>query len=1050
MTEPYVELHCHSHYSLLDASSSPEALLDRALALGMGSLALTDHDALYGAVEFWRGARKRGLQPIIGAELTLAHGSHLVLLAETQRGYANLSRLISIGQLAGHKGAPLLTIEDITHHAEGLLCLTGCSQGAVAAAVLAEDEKRAARAAGMLADIFGRSRVWIELQRHWLAHDRQLNAGLAAVARATNLPLVATNNVHYARPEDHRLRDVLLATKHLCSLTELAGRPGSHNSTEFYLKGPAEMAALFADFPEALTATQAIAERCRVSLDFSDQRTPAFPPQSADFPAGIPQGETAFSYLYALCQQGVRERFTPVTPTVVRQLAHELVIIEATGLADYFLIVWDIVRYAQEQAIRCQGRGSAAGSLVAYALGITPVDPLRHNLLFERFLSADRNTMPDIDIDFAADRRDEIVAYVFSRYGVEHAAMVCNVVTYQWRLAVRDVARSLGFMPEDVDRISATLRAPSRTLYDTSVARVPDSPGSLAHDDTRGHGQPWENLRHLDEHALRLVVDLAHCLIDTPRHLSVHSGGILIAANPLVEIVPVERATKGGIVVTQWNKDSVEDAGLIKIDLLCLRTLDLVSEAETLITQREGQKPPLNALSLDDPAVYRALSEGDTIGAFQVESRAQAQMLPRLKPRRFEDIIVQVAIIRPGPIQGGMIHPYLRRRRGEEAPSYLHPALEPVLGETLGVILFQEQVIRVAVALAGFTPGEADLLRRAMSRARSTSAMAQLRERFVAGAEANKVDRKTAEEMFRQLEGFAIYGFCKSHAAAFALVSYQTQWLKLYYPLEFYCALLNHQPMGFYSPEVVVGDAQRHGVRVLRPDVNLSRDECAIQDASLRLGLRYLHGLGEAGSQRLLGARGEKPFTNLTDFCRRTRLPRGLIGDLIRAGAFGSLSEDRRGQLWTLGGLQYEEEALIDAPGDAVELPVLDEREAMTWDYELLGLTPSDHPMRIARPRLKAKGYLSSADLVQQPAGRIVVVGGLVVVRQAPPTAKGHLFISLEDEFGLINLIIRPDMYRKQRELLQGATFLAARGVMQRDGGSISVLVREARLLKAF
>jgi error-prone DNA polymerase len=397
-----------------------------------------------------------------------------------------------------------------------------------------------------------------------------------------------------------------------------------------------------------------------------------------------------------------------------------------------------------------------------------------------------------------------------------------------------------------------------------------------------------------------------------------------------------------------------------------------------------------------------------------------------------------------------MIHPYLRRRRGEEKPAYLHPALEPVLGETLGVILFQEQVIRVAVALAGFTPGEADLLRRAMSRARSAQAMAELRERFVAGAEANAVDRKTAEEVFRQLEGFAVYGFCKSHAAAFALVSYQTQWLKLYHPLEFYCALLNHQPMGFYSPEVVVGDAQRHRVRVLRPDVNLSRDECVIQDDALRLGLRYLHGLGDAGSERLLGARGEQPFIDLADFCRRTRLPRDLIADLIRAGAFGSLSEDRRGQLWILGGLRYEEEALIDAPNEAVELPVLEEREAMTWDYELLGLTPGDHPMRMIRPRLKAKDYLSSADLAQQPAGRIVVVAGLVVVRQAPPTAKGHLFISLEDEFGLINLIIRPDLYQKQRELLQGAAFLAARGVMQRDGGSTSVLVREARLLEAF
>ncbi len=584
-----------------------------------------------------------------------------------------------------------------------------------------------------------------------------------------------------------------------------------------------------------------------------------------------------------------------------------------------------------------------------------------------------------------------------------------------------------------------------------------------------------------------MVADLAARLIDTPRHLSVHSGGILITAQPLVEVVPLERATKDGIVVTQWNKDSVEDAGLIKIDLLCLRTLDLVSEAEALITARTGQKPPLDALTLDDPAIYRSLCSGDTIGAFQVESRAQAQMLPRLKPRRFEDIVIQVAIIRPGPIQGGMIHPYLRRRRGEERPTYLHPTLEPILGETLGVILFQEQVIRVAMALAGFTPGEADLLRRAMSRARSARAMAELRERFVTGAAANGVAREVAEEAFKQLQGFATYGFCKSHAAAFALVAYQTLWLKIYYPAEFYCALLNHQPMGFYSPEVVVGDAERHGVRVLRPDVNMSLDECTSpprpsspaageeggrysplsypqigeggRGGEVRLGLRYLHGLGEAGSKRLLAARGDstdgaRPFADLADFCRRTRLPRALVADLVRAGALDSVLDsvpssisppDRRGLLWALGGLQYEEEALVEAPDETAELPALEAHEAMAWDYELLGLSPGDHPMRMLREKLKAKGGVSAADLAKLPAGRLVAIAGLVVVRQAPPTAKGHLFITLEDETGLANLIIRPDLYEKRRSLLHSATFLVAKGMLQRDGVSTSVLVREVK-----
>ena len=567
----------------------------------------------------------------------------------------------------------------------------------------------------------------------------------------------------------------------------------------------------------------------------------------------------------------------------------------------------------------------------------------------------------------------------------------------------------------------------------------------LTHDDTRGHRRRPST--RISEQDLALVADLAARLVGTPRHLSVHSGGMLITAQPLVEVVPLERATKEGVVVTQWNKDSVEDAGLIKIDLLCLRTLDLVTEAAELIKARTGASPPVDELSLDDPNVYRTVSAGDTIGCFQVESRAQAQMLPRLKPRRFEDIIVQVSIVRPGPIQGGMIHPYLRRRQGLEPVTYLHPKLEPILNETLGVIIFQEQVIRVAMALAGFSPGEADMLRRAMSRARSDQAMNELSERFVAGAVANGIEQAVAEEAFNQLRGFATYGFCKSHAAAFALIAYQTLWLKIYYPAEFYCALLNHQPMGFYAPEIVIGDAQRHNVRILRPDVNASRDECSIEQDALHLGLRYLHGLGEAGRARLLAARQSRPFADLADFCRRAKLPRGLIADMIRAGAFDSISPERRGLLWTLGGLQYEEEALIEAPDAHAELPALSEREAMTWDYELLGVSPGDHPMRLLRERVKAKGALSAAELEQQPAGKIVIVTGLVVVRQAPPTAKGHLFISLEDETGLINLIVRPDLYEKKRGLLSGADFLAAKGLVQRDGLSLSVLVKEVKRL---
>ncbi len=562
-----------------------------------------------------------------------------------------------------------------------------------------------------------------------------------------------------------------------------------------------------------------------------------------------------------------------------------------------------------------------------------------------------------------------------------------------------------------------------------------------------------------------LLDTLAYQLIGVPRHLSVHAGGMLVTAQPLVEVVPLEHATKPGVVVAQWNKDSVEDAGLVKIDLLSLATLGMITEACALVGAR------LDALPLDDPAVYRLLAEGDTIGCFQVESRAQSSMLPRLRPECFDDLIIEVSIVRPGPIQGGMVHPYLRRRQGLEPVTYLHPSLEPALRETLGVIIFQEQVIRVAMALAGFTPGEADLLRRAMSRSRSAEAMTALRARFLAGAEANGVEVAVAEEVFTQLQGFATYGFCKSHAASFALIAYQTLWLKAHYPAEFYCALLNHQPLGFYSPEVVIGDARRHGITVLRPDVNASEDGCTLEqgrggDAEtrrhgdtesvlsvrpphlplspsppLRLGLRYLSGLGDAGRARLLAARGQGPFADLAGFCRRTRLPRSLVADLIRAGALDGFGVPKRQLLWMLGGLHYAEDVLVEAPDTPADLPDLTEREAMAWDYELLGLSPDDHPLRLWRAKLRGQGVLSAVELANQPSGKIVKAAGMVVVRQAPPTAKGHLFITLEDETGLVNLIIRPDLYERERAALHNATLLQVEGRLQREGAAISLVV---------
>jgi error-prone DNA polymerase len=1029
----YVELHCHSYYSLLDGASSPEALVEQAVALGCPALALTDHDGLYGAVRFWQAARERGIKPIIGAEITLHDGGHLTLLTEDRRGYASLCRLLSAGQLAGQKGQPKFTVETLAAHAAGLICLSGCRQGAIASALLAGDAGRAHRTVGQLHDLFGPDRFWIELQRHFLPSDGRLVTALVDLARRLDVGLVATNNVHYAGRSGQRLHDLLTCIRGHATLPEALAGGLLHPNSERCLKSPREMADLFAELPEAVSNSLCIAEQCEVSLDFGDQRLPAFI---------VPDGHTSVSYLRHLCEVGLRRRFDPVTPRTQAQLDHELVVIERAGLASYFLVVWDIVRFARERGIRCQGRGSAANSLVAYLLDITPVDPLRHNLLFERFLSEGTTTMPDIDVDFAADRREEVIQYVYECYGEEHVGMVCNVVTYRARSAVREAAKALAFPPDVIDQAAKDLDTHSAAQAAEDLR--PSSPGRGDHEevllphDSLAPSLPWQTL-----------AELLSDMDGVPRHLSIHVGGLLITAAPLVEVVPLERATMPGRVVVQWDKDSVEDAGLIKIDLLCLRTLGMIDEAVAHVGEQRGIALDLDHLPFDDPAAYDLLRRADTIGCFQVESRAQAQMLPKLRPHCFEDIVVEVALVRPGPIQGGMVHPYLRRRQGLEPVAYAHPALEPALAETLGVIVFQEQVIRAAMAVAGFSPAEADRLRRAMSRSRSGEAMAALRERFLAGAQANGIDGATAEEIYRQLAGFAGYGFCKSHAAAFALVAYQTLYLKAHFPAELTCALLNHQPMGYYSPAVIAGDARRHGVEVLGPDANRSRVECTLERGgpapAVRLGLRYVHGLGEAWQGRIVERRGGRPFRDLADLCRRTRLPKPVVDNLIRAGVLDAFGRARRDLLWELGGLDYPEEGLdLEALVDPVDLPALDQAERMAWEYELLGLTPGDQVMSLYRQELRAQGMLSSGELAERQDGLTVRVAGWVVVCQRPPTAKGHVFITLEDEEGLINLIVRPDVYERYRDALRHTPLVRVEGRLQREGDAMSVLVRRA------
>jgi error-prone DNA polymerase len=1066
MAPEYVELHCHSYFSLLDGASSPEALVEQAVALGYPALALTDHQGLYGIVRFWQAAREKGLKPIAGAEVNLVakeqeQDHHLTLLAETQRGYANLCRLLSIGQAAPpdaaaeegwadkcwQKGHAPLSWEDLAGHAAGLLCLSGCRRGPVASALLAGDQATARRAASRLEQIFA-GRFWIEVQRHYLPDDGRLAAALVVLARRMDLELVATNDVHYARREGQRLHDLLTCIRHHTTLPEALAAGLLHPNSERFLKPPGEMAGRFGDLPEALRSTLEIAARCQVSLDFTAQRLPVF---------GVPPGHTVDSYLRHLCLAALHggQKIEPVTLQARAQLDHELGVIGRMGLAGYFLVVWDIVQFARRQGIRCQGRGSAANSLVAYLLDITPVDPLRHNLLFERFLSEGSQTMPDIDVDLAADRREEAIQYVYERYGQEHVGMVCNVVTYRARSALREAAKALAFPPDVIDRAAKSLDTHSaQSAADTLESGLPlplpgegdpdldpapslpqarKAPGNPA----AGAQLPWP-----------LLLALLRQMDGVPRHLSIHVGGMLITAAPLVEVVPLERATMPGRVVVQWDKDSVEDAGLIKIDLLGLRTLGAIDEALRHVQRRQGRSLNLDHLPLDDPAVFGLLQRADTVGCFQVESRAQAQMLPRLRPERFEDIVVGVSLIRPGPIQGGMVHPYLRRRQGLEPPTYAHPALEPILGETLGVIVFQEQVIRVAMAIAGFSPAEADRLRRALSRSNSQEVLAALRERFVRGAQAHGIDGAAAEAAFDQVEAFAGFGFCKSHAAAFALVAYQTLYLKVYFAAEFYCALLNQQPMGFYPPEVIASDARLHGVPILHPHVNLSEEACTLEgEGSIRLGLRYVHGLGEAWQARIVECRGDKPFAGLASFCRRTRLPRPAVENLVRAGAMEGLGS-RRTLLWELGGLVYQEEGLdLDLPIEPAALPSLEHAERLAWEYELLGMAPGDQVMALYREALQAQGVLDSRALQDRSDGDLVRVAGWAVVRQRPPTAKGHLFITLEDEEGLMNLIVRPDVYERYRTALRNAPLLWVEGRLQREGQVLSVLVQRAAAL---
>ncbi|MDQ2689533.1 MAG: PHP domain-containing protein [Chloroflexota bacterium] len=1268
--DDYCELHAHSNFSFLDGASHPEELIARAAMLGLPSLAITDHAGLYAAVRVWKAAqetetdaaREAGLspvRPIVGLEIAIPRtddemrlarrgrklndplrgakasrgwpgefhagpmpGDHLVLLARDVDGYTALSRLASRGHLAGEKQFPVFersTVEAALDEARGhLFGLTGCRNGEVPRRLLAGERDAALAAARAWARHFPDGDFHVELSHHLEPDDDWLVAQLAVLGEELGLPTVVTNEVHYADPVGHRLHDVLVCIRHGATLDE--ARELLLPNAEFRLKHGRELAAIGAGLPDEVSRraweagmmrSATIGQACRLELGFERYRFPGF---------SVPEGETAFSYLYQLAHDGLLRRYRPVTKQALKQLTHELDVIERTNLAEFFLIVWDLMEFARKRGIIGQGRGSAGDSIVAYCLGITKVDPIEHKLLFERFINEAR-ALPDIDIDFDVNRREEVIQYLYDKYGADHAAMVCTVVTYRARSAVREVAKALGFPADGVDALAKALDTrdardvardlaldgsfawlfdelgidmadaavppgrdgrglvqptsdsswnsrPRPTLaprpvseggwYPPAKPRVLDasvttvkheaaetkryarsgelagaelrlptprdngSPGpsngrpavvrldpesgmpvegrrrarvvpvadeprnrqmpttralgaDIAQFDSESHriaevSEPsgWHNAHsmgiwqlpadHAPKNRWQWLLTLCAEIDGFPRHLGIHVGGMLVTRTPLIDLVPIERATMPGRVVTQFDKEDVEQLGLVKIDLLSLRTLGVVSDALDRIERDTGRRIDLDNLPHDDPEVFRSIQAADTVGMFQIESRAQMQALPKARPERFEDLVVQVAIIRPGPVQGNAVHPYLRRRAGEEPVTYAHPSLQPILEDTLGVILYQEQVMQVAIEVCGYSAVEADIFRKAMGSHRSHAKMQAERGRFVSGAMRTGLTEEDANALFEKCSAFAEFGFARAHAAAFAKISYDTAWLKRYWPAHYTVGVLNNQPMGFYSPAVVINDAKRHGIRVLPIDVNESaweHDTRSIPDGTyaIRLGLRQVKGIDERARETLERERERGPYTSVRDFVARTGLGEQVVERLISIGAFDWTDAPRRELLWQLRTTLADADpgkpalGLTDDAQRAIgtALPPMTPAEEVAADYRDTGVSPHIHAVELFRERLAARGVITVADAARRRDRSNIRLAGLAVSIQHPMTAKNFVFIALEDETGMINVTLRPQVYQRHRALLHRHPLLVIDGRLQVEGAVLNVVAQRLR-----
>ncbi len=1058
----YCELHAKTNFSFLEAASHPDELVGRAAELGYAALAVTDRHSLAGVVRAHVAAKEAGLKLIVGAEIVPDDAPPLVLWAADRAAYGRLSSLITQGCRRAEKGQCRLALADVGEYAEGLLAgvladalfaASDTAGGTVSISAARKSRQSPGRWLNEYRSVFG-DRCYLLAELYRGPDDDRLLERLVSLSRRARVPLVAAGGVSYHVPERQALLDVLTAVRLGTTVADASEHLFANG--ERYLKSPAEMARRFAQAPEAIRQTGEIGDRCTFSLD---ELRYEYPEELA------PRGQTPIEYLTRLAWAGAKRRWPAGVPAKVQQLLeHELRLIEELRYEAYFLTVWDLVRFARRRGILCQGRGSAANSAVCYCLGVTAVDPARTDLLFERFVSRERNEAPDIDVDFEHERREEVLQYLYEKYGRDRAGMTAEVITYRPRSAVRDVGKALGFSLDRVDALAKRI-------------------------------EPYRMEPHLDERCREAGIDpdstvgqqlvaLVHELLGFPRHLSQHTGGMVMTRGLLRELVPIENAAMPQRTVIQWNKDDLDELGILKVDCLALGMLTAIRKCFELIGRHHGRRLTLAGIPEGDPDVYAMIRQADTMGVFQIESRAQMSMLPRLRPRSFYDLVIEVAIVRPGPIQGNMVHPYLRRRNGEEEVSYPNEAVRGVLEKTLGVPLFQEQAMRLAMVAAGFTPGEADQLRRAMGAWRRPGLIDQFHKKLIEGMLASGMSEEYAEATFRQIRGFGDYGFPESHAASFALLVYVSAWLKCHFPAAFCAALLNSQPMGFYAPAQLVRDARQHGIDVRPIDVNASCWESTLevkesgnrdresagesegsdgervervlekaegvmlkhnpQEMALRLGLHMLHGLGEVQARRIEEERGDRPFGSMDDFARRTGLSRAVILRLSKSGAFESLKLNRRIALWHAlaqqqGALPLFDRLEPDADGSAT-LPAMSAAEEVLAEYRTAGLSLRAHPMEFLRPELREQKVVQAQELRTWPNGHSVRVAGIVLVRQRPGTAKGITFVTLEDETGIANLIIRPDVWKRWRQAAFRATILLAHGRLERHGQVIHVL----------